>query len=65
MGGLPTTLLIGGTPAEIDEYLKNLLERVKPGGGFILGATVANAPENTPLENLKAVIDAVEKYGKY
>jgi len=65
VGGIPISLLISGTPAEIDEYMKNLLEKVKPGGGFILGASVANAPENTPLENLKAVIDAVEKYGWY
>lgn len=63
MGGIPISLLVGGTPATIDEYIKNLLERVKPGGGFILAPGVGTAPRETPLENLSALIKAVEKYG--
>ena len=63
MGGLPITLLVGGTPASIDEYIKNLFEKVKPGGGFVLAPSVGTAPRETPLENLTALIEAVEKYG--
>jgi len=65
MGGLPVSLLVSGTPETIDEYVKNLLEKVKPGGGFMLGCSVGSIPADTPPENLTAVIEAVEKYGKY
>ncbi|HZK00240.1 MAG TPA: uroporphyrinogen decarboxylase family protein [Tissierellaceae bacterium] len=65
MGGLPVNLIIGGTPETIDEYIKELMPQVKPGGGFVLAASVGTLPATTPLENIKAVIDAVEKYGKY
>ncbi|MCG0276810.1 MAG: hypothetical protein L5655_11785 [Thermosediminibacteraceae bacterium] len=63
MGGIPIGLIVGGTPAEIDEYVKNLLEQVKPGGGFILAPGVGTAPKETPVENIRALIEAVEKYG--
>ncbi len=65
MGGIPISLLVSGTPETIDEYLKNLLEKVKPGGGFILTTGIGSIPIETPMENITAVIDAVEKYGKY
>lgn len=63
MGGIPVSLLVGGTPATIEEYIKNLLEQVKPGGGFILAPGIGTAPRETPLENINALIEAVEKYG--
>ncbi|MFO7151873.1 MAG: uroporphyrinogen decarboxylase family protein [Bacillota bacterium] len=63
MGGLPMSLIVGGTPEQIDEHVKNLLEKVKPGGGFILAPGVSTAPRETPAENIKALAEAVEKYG--
>ncbi|TYP56637.1 uroporphyrinogen decarboxylase family protein [Thermosediminibacter litoriperuensis] len=63
MGGIPISLLVGGTPASIEKYVKNLLEQVKPGGGFILSTNIGTAPKETPLENITALIEAVEKYG--
>jgi len=63
MGGIPITLIASGTPEEIDKYIKDLLEQVKPGGGFILAPGVAAAPADTPLENITALIKAAEKYG--
>jgi len=65
MGGIPISLLITGTPSSIDEYVKNLLEKVKPGGGFILEAGISALPTITPIENIHALIEAAEKYGKY
>jgi uroporphyrinogen-III decarboxylase len=65
MGGIPISLLITGTPSTIDEYVKNLLEKVKPGGGFILEAGISALPTITPIENIHALIEAAEKYGKY
>ena len=63
VGGVPISLIVGGTPARIEEYVKDLLEKVKPGGGFMLSASVGTAPRETPLENITALIEAVEKYG--
>ena len=65
MGGLPVSLLVSGTPETIDEYVKNLLEKVKLGGGFILASGVGSIPVEVPIENVTAIIEAVEKYGKY
>jgi len=65
MGGIPISLLVSGNPYTIDEYIKNLLEKVKPGGGFILTTGIGSIPLETPIENISAVIEAVEKYGKY
>jgi uroporphyrinogen-III decarboxylase len=63
VGGIPVSLLVGGTPERIKEYVKNLLEQVKPGGGFMLSPNIGTAPAETPLENLTALIEAVELYG--
>ncbi|MEM1717221.1 MAG: uroporphyrinogen decarboxylase family protein [Candidatus Bathyarchaeia archaeon] len=63
-GGIPTTLLLSATPSEIEKYVKNLLEEMMPGGGFML-MTSTPIPAETPPENIRAVIRAVEKYGVY
>lgn len=65
MGGVPISLIVTGTPAQIDSYVKDLMEKMKPGGGYILCTSVGSAPRETPLENIKALIEAVEKYGSY
>ena len=66
MGGIPVSLLVSGTPRKIEEYVKKLLEEVKPGGGIILAPDIgAGIPRETPVENIKALINAVEKYGRY
>ena len=56
---------MSGLSSAVDEYIKQLLDDMMPGGGFILGANVGNLPRNTPIENIAAVYEAVEKYGKY
>jgi len=64
VGGPPSSLFIGGTPAKVGEYVKNLLEDVKPGGGFILGPAVS-IPSRARPENVKALVEAVKKFGVY
>ncbi|MGB9840787.1 uroporphyrinogen decarboxylase family protein, partial [Thermovenabulum sp.] len=63
MGGIPISLIVGGTPDSIKEYMKNLIEQVKPKGGVILSPNIGTAPKETPIENIYALIEAVEKYG--
>jgi len=62
MGGIPPTLLLNATSDKIEEYVKKLLEDTMPGGGFILASSTV-IPAETPPENVRAVIKAVEKYG--
>ncbi|MBS7642952.1 MAG: uroporphyrinogen decarboxylase family protein [Candidatus Bathyarchaeia archaeon] len=65
MGGIPPSMLLQETPDKIKEYVRSLLEEMKPGGGFILAPGVADIPKETPSENIKALIEAVEEYGRY
>ncbi|HZK25323.1 MAG TPA: uroporphyrinogen decarboxylase family protein [Oscillospiraceae bacterium] len=65
MGGIDVGMVIGSTPAKLDEYIKELLGEMMPGGGFILSPNIGTLPRETPMENIRAVYEAVEKYGKY
>ncbi|HZK25322.1 MAG TPA: uroporphyrinogen decarboxylase family protein [Oscillospiraceae bacterium] len=65
MGGIDTGMIITSTPAKLDEYIKELLGEMMPGGGFILSPNIGTLPRETPIENIRAVYEAVEKYGKY
>ena len=64
VGGPPSSLLIGGTPAKVEEYVKDLLEDVKPGGGFMLSPAVS-IPSAARPGNVKALVEAVKRYGAY
>ncbi|MEM2394770.1 MAG: uroporphyrinogen decarboxylase family protein, partial [Candidatus Bathyarchaeia archaeon] len=63
-GGIPPTLLMQATPEKVEGYVRDLLREVMPGGGFILASSTA-IPAETPVENIRAVMRAVEKYGVY
>jgi uroporphyrinogen-III decarboxylase len=62
-GNVPTSLICTGTPEEIKEHCRNLIEVCGKNGGYILtgGAQV----HNTTAENLQALIEAVRLYGVY
>ncbi len=64
MGGLPHTLMQTASPSEIEDYCKELFRVVGKGGGFILSTSTGLTHEAKP-ENVKAMIDSVEKYGRY
>ena len=51
-----------GTPALIDQTVRDAIEIAAPGGGFILG-TSDSIREGTPLENVRAYFRAARKYG--
>lgn len=63
-GDVPPSLLTVGSPAEVDEYCKKLIQTVGKGYGFILsnGCTM---PPNAKHENVKALFESVEKYAQY
>ncbi|MBI2850947.1 MAG: hypothetical protein HYX80_07920 [Chloroflexi bacterium] len=62
-GGVPSSLLEVGSPSEVEEYCKKLIKVCGKGGGFILGP--GSSIDYAKPENLKAMIDAAEKYGRY
>ena len=62
-GNVPVSIAYTGTPKEMKEYCRKLIETCAPGGGFILsgGSTFDMAKP----ENLRAMMDAVKEYGVY
>lgn len=62
-GNVPITLLTLGTPQEIKDYCKRLIETVGKDGGFIL-STGAVVDDIRP-ENLRAILEAAREYGAY
>ncbi len=62
-GNVPLSLLQLGTPDQVTDYCRNLIDSVKGTGGFILdmGAGADSGPE----ENFRAMTDAAKKYGGY
>jgi hypothetical protein len=62
-GNVPTDLLAVGTPQQVKEYVKKLIDTCAPGGGYIMSNGVA-ADEIKP-ENLKMMIDFTKEYGVY
>ncbi len=62
-GGVPPTLLQAGSPQDVDEYCKKLIQVVGKNGGFILGP--GSAIDYAKPENIKAMIDSTKKYGRY
>jgi hypothetical protein len=62
-GNVPTDLLAVGTPQQVKNYVKNLIDTCAEGGGYIVSNGVA-ADEIKP-ENLKMMIDFTKEYGVY
>ena len=60
-GNVPTSLLITGTPDDVDEYCRKLIETVGKGGGFILDGA-ASIPDEAKLDNVAAMARSVGKY---
>jgi len=62
-GNIPTSVLHMGTPQEVKDYCRKLIDTCAPGGGYILtGAAGMN--EGNP-ENLRAITEAAKEYGVY
>jgi len=62
-GNVPLSILQTGTPEEVRDYCRRLIEIAAPGGGFLLdsGAVLHQGRE----ENIRAMIQAAHDYGRY
>ena len=45
--------------------LKKIIEGCKEGGGLLIDGGVSGLVDEAKPENVKAIVDAVFKYGKY
>ena len=64
-GGVDTQdVLPNGTPQQIKEHVKRNIDALAPGGGFVF-TTVHNIQAEVPPQNIAAMLEALENYGKY
>jgi uroporphyrinogen-III decarboxylase len=63
-GNVPASLLIAGSPQQVQDYCKKLIDIVGKDGGFIMdGAT--GIPDEAKPENVAALEEITKDYGKY
>jgi uroporphyrinogen-III decarboxylase len=62
-GNLSVSMLYTGTPQEVKEGCRRLIETCAPGGGYILTAS-AGMNQGNP-DNLRAMMEAAKEYGVY
>ncbi|NLZ92916.1 MAG: uroporphyrinogen decarboxylase [Firmicutes bacterium] len=63
-GGIPTDMLILGTPEDIKARVKLLCETVGKDGGWMPNGG-GHIPTDTKPENFVALLEAVNEYGRY
>lgn len=63
-GGIPNVLLSYGTPAEVRECCRKVIDGVAREGGYIVDAS-AIMQNDTSTENLRVMTDFVREYGTY
>jgi uroporphyrinogen decarboxylase len=64
-GGADTQhVLPNGTPQEIREHVRRLIEIFAPGGGYVF-CQVHNIQANVPPENIVAMFEAALEFGRY
>lgn len=64
LGPINTSLLLEGTPQEVEDACREAIEIMAPGSGFILGPGCALDPE-TPADNIHALVESAKKFGRY
>jgi len=58
-------VLISGTPDSVRHATRETLRILAPGGGYVAGASHDFILEETPVENVVAMFDAVTEFGTY
>ena len=56
-------VLIDGTPEVVRKKTLETLKIMMPGGGYIAGASHDTILEETPVENVVAMFDAIHEFG--
>ena len=63
-GGIPNYLLATGTPGEVRDCCKKVIDGVASNGGYIMDAS-AIVQNDAKVENIKAMTDFTREYGVY
>jgi len=63
-GGLPNMVLSYGTPDNVRDHCKRIIDEVAPDGGYIMDAG-AIMQDDTSVENMKAMTEVTREYGVY
>jgi uroporphyrinogen-III decarboxylase len=63
-GGIPNDLLAFGTPEEVKDYCRKVIEGVAGNGGYIMDAG-AIIQSDAKADNIKAMTESVMEYGTY
>ena len=62
-GNLSPSMMTTGTPQEVDAAVRHLAENVFHKGGRLILDCAFGIPDETPVENVRAMFDAARKYG--
>lgn len=63
-GDVPKALLITGTTEQVKDYVKELIDDF-PDGDLIIDGDASGIPVESKKENVMAMIETVDEYGKY
>jgi len=61
-GNLKPSLFSLGSPHQIEEHVKKIINECADGGGLMVGSEI---PDNAKMENVKALVDTCKNYGIY
>jgi uroporphyrinogen-III decarboxylase len=64
-GNVPARMLVTGTPGEVKEYCRMLIDTFGDTGGLILDGAVDGVPPDSRPENVEAMMEAALEYGVY
>ena len=62
-GNVPLSILVTGTPDDVRQYCRKLIDNAGKGGGFIMDA--ATGLDDAKIENVQAMFDFTREYGVY
>ena len=62
VGGMPVTMLVGSTPAEVREFTRKLCQVVGRNGGFIMSTDIGEMEGSDP-ELIQVWVDATNEFG--
>lgn len=64
LGNVNPMLIHSGTPEQVREAVRQIIEKLGHYGGLII-QDGNNIPPGSPLENINAMMEAAEQYGRY
>ncbi len=62
-GNIPGSFFISGSPEQMKEEVKNLIDLFGDTGGLIIDGACSGIPDEAKEENVQAMVDAVHQYG--